>query len=233
MRGKSTDHGPQSTASNANSIVDKHRLINAKISFLLSAFCLLLHACTPKQDPALPIFGEREVVGSDTVYHTIGDFKFVDQDSVEVTNETYKDKIYVADFFFTSCRTICPIMKTQMLRVYESIESDPDVLLLSHTIDPDYDTVALLRDFANRLGVKSDKWHFVTGDKEEIYRVAQTSYFSTALEDKSEPDGFIHSGAFLLIDKERRIRGKYDGTKEEDVNRLLADIEKLKKEHGE
>lgn len=191
---------------------------------------VLLASCITKKEAPLPVFGEREVNGKDTIYHTIANFKFVDQDSNEVTNDTYKGKIYVADFFFTSCRTICPIMKTQMLRVYDSIQNDPEVSLLSHTIDPEYDTVALLHDFAERLGVKSDKWHFVTGNKDEIYKLAQTSYFSTALEDKTEQDGFIHSGAFLLIDKDRRIRGKYDGTKEEDVNRLLADIQRLKAE---
>jgi protein SCO1 len=197
--------------------------------------CILVCACCSllgcnKPDKPLPIFGERDLTGNDTIYHTIADFKFIDQDSTEVTNDTFKSKIYVADFFFTSCRTICPMMKTQMLRVYDSIEDDPDVLLLSHTIDPEFDTVGLLNDYAKRLGVNSRKWHFVTGNKEDIYKIAQTSYFATAMEDKSEPDGFIHSGAFLLIDKEKRIRGKYDGTKEEEVNRLLGDIEKLKKE---
>lgn len=191
---------------------------------------LIVIACGQKEE-RLPIFGEREVEGGDTVYHTIGNFSFVNQDSAVVTNETFRDKIYVADFFFTSCRTICPIMKTQMLRVYEVMKNDPDVLILSHTIDPEYDTVGLLHDFAERLGVSSDKWHFVTGKKDEIYSIAQKSYFATAMEDKNEPDGFIHSGAFLLIDKDRRIRGKYDGTKEEDVNRLLEDIKKLKKEY--
>ena len=195
---------------------------------LLLPLCIL-SSCIKGEKP-LPIFGERDIENGDTIYHTIADFKFVDQDSSEVTNDTFKDKIYVADFFFTSCRTICPKMKTQMLRVYETVEKDPEVLLLSHTIDPEYDTVGLLKDFAERLGVQSNKWHFVTGDKEQIYEIAQTSYFATALEDKSEPDGFIHSGAFLLIDKHQRIRGKYDGTVEEDVNRLLKDIEKLKKE---
>lgn len=191
---------------------------------------VLFGSCIAKKEAPLPVFGEREVNGKDTIYHTIANFKFVDQDSNEVTNDTYKGKIYVADFFFTSCRTICPIMKTQMLRVYDSIKNDPEVSLLSHTIDPEYDTVGLLHDYAERLGVKSDKWHFVTGNKDDIYKLAQTSYFSTALEDKTEQDGFIHSGAFLLIDKDRRIRGKYDGTKEEDVNRLLADIQRLKAE---
>jgi protein SCO1 len=201
------------------------------IRYSIFAFVVLLSSCIEKKEKPLPIFGEREVEGTDTIYHKIGNFKFVDQDSAFITNETFQGKIYVADFFFTSCRTICPIMKTQMLRVYDSIQNNPNILLLSHSIDPEYDTVGLLHDFAERLGVKSNKWHFVTGNKDEIYKIAQTSYFATALEDKSEPDGFIHSGAFLLIDKDRRIRGKYDGTKAEDVNRLLADLRRLEKEY--
>jgi protein SCO1/2 len=207
------------------------RLCSIKKAGFLSAVVLgaCMAACIPAEKP-LPIFGERELVGADTVYHTIAPFQFVNQDSALVTNETFSDKIYVADFFFTSCRTICPIMKTQMLRVYEATQQMPDVLILSHTIDPEYDTVALLKDFAQRLGVSSSKWHFVTGVKDSIYKIAQTSYFATAMEDKTEPDGFIHSGAFLLIDKKQRIRGKYDGTKEEDVNRLIVDIKKLKRE---
>ena len=199
--------------------------------FQLLAFCFLLSAlsCTPGED-RLPIFGERQVNGTDTIYHVIAPFQFVDQDSVNITNQTFKGKIYVTDFFFTTCRTICPIMKTQMLRVYEATKDMKDVLLLSHTIDPEYDTVALLHDFAQRLGVESNRWHFITGVKDSIYKIAQTSYFATAMEDKTEPDGFIHSGAFLLIDKEGRIRGKYDGTKEDDVNRLISDIKRLQKE---
>jgi protein SCO1/2 len=190
---------------------------------------ILLFSCVTKEEK-LPIFGQREVVGADTVYHSIAPFSFIDQDSVEITNDTFRDKVYVADFFFTTCRTICPIMKTQMLRVYEATREMPDVLILSHTIDPEYDTVALLHDFAERLGVESKRWHFVTGVKDSIYKIAQTSYFATAMEDKTEPDGFIHSGAFLLIDKKQRIRGKYDGTKEEDVNRLIVDIKRLRRE---
>ena len=196
----------------------------------LLAYCALLVSCATKEK-SLPIFGEREVVGRDTVYHTIAPFEFIDQDSARITNETFKDKIYIADFFFTSCRTICPIMKTQLLRVYDTIQNNADVLILSHTIDPEFDTVALLHDFAERLGVESKKWHFVTGVKDSIYKIAQTSYFATAMEDKTESDGFIHSGAFLLIDKSGRIRGKYDGTKEEDVNRLIVDIERLRTEY--
>lgn len=189
----------------------------------------------------MPILGERqldvvEVSGKkrvDTVYHTIAPFSFIDQDSQRVTHLTLAGKIYVADFFFTSCRTICPIMKTQMLRVYDSIQKYDDVVIVSHTIDPEHDDVARLHDFAGKLGVKSSKWHFVTGEKDSIYNIAQISYFVTALEDKTEPDGFIHSGAFLLIDKQRRIRGKYDGTSEEDVNRLIQDIAILRREYAQ
>jgi protein SCO1 len=202
-------------------------------TFILAlATGVALASCALK-DERLPVFGQKEVVDGDTVYHTIASFSFVDQDSTIITNETFKDKIYVADFFFTSCRTICPIMKTQMLRVYEATREMPDVLILSHTIDPEFDTVALLHDFANRLGVESERWHFVTGVKDSIYKIAQTSYFATAMEDKSEPDGFIHSGAFLLLDKKQRIRGKYDGTKEEDVNRLIVDIKRLRRESAQ
>lgn len=202
-----------------------------KISYLLFFIPLFFAGCTKPIEKPLPIYGEREVINGDTIYHTIAPFQFVNQDSAFVNNDTFKGKIYISDFFFTSCRTICPIMKTQMLRVYDSLKNDNDVLILSHTIDPEYDTVALLHDFAERLGVSSNKWHFVTGVQDSIYKIAQTSYFATAMEDSSEPDGFIHSGAFLLIDKQQRIRGNYDGTVEESVNKLIRDVRKLQREY--
>jgi protein SCO1/2 len=206
----------------------KHLLLS------LLAVILLIPACQDSDESvkSLPILGRREVVDNDTIYHKIADFAFVNQDSMLVTGETFKDKIYVADFFFTSCPTICPTMKTQMLRVYEAYEDDPEVGLLSHSIDPEFDTVALLKDFANRLGVKTEKWHFVTGNKEEIYKQGQTSYMVTAAEDATELGGYIHSGAFILVDKEKRIRGYYDGTKPDQVDRLISDIERLKKEYA-
>ncbi|HMJ70539.1 MAG TPA: SCO family protein [Cyclobacteriaceae bacterium] len=201
--------------------------LKTSIVFILTAAVVL--SCK-KSESRLPIFGERDFNGKDTVYHTIAPFSFLDQDSTVITNDTFKDKIYVADFFFTTCRTICPIMKTQMKRVYDATANQPDVLILSHTIDPEYDTVALLRNFAKMLEVSSDRWHFVTGEKDSIYKIAQTSYFVTAREERAEPDGFIHSGAFMLIDKKQRIRGKYDGTRQVDVDRMLKDIAKLRNE---
>ena len=207
------------------------KTVGINFQFLIIACALSIVGCTVKEK-TLPIFGERALVNGDTIYHTIKDFQFVNQDSAVVTKETVKGKIYVADFFFTTCRTICPIMKSQMVRVNEAIKDMPDVLIFSHSIDPDYDTVGLLHDYAERLGAKSDKWYFLTGQPMDyVFDLAQTSYFATAMEDKSEPDGFVHSGAFLLIDKEGRLRGKYDGTKEDDVNRLVADIERLRRSY--
>ena len=199
-------------------------------TILTCVVLLILSSCIEQKKESLPIFGEREVTATDTTYHRIADFTLVNQDSAVISKEMLEGKIYVADFFFTSCRTICPIMKSQMIRVYKAVENDPEVLIVSHTIDPEYDTVGLLHDYADRLGVKSSKWHFLTGNKDSIYHLAQTSYFVTAMEDEAEPDGFIHSGAFLLIDKKGRIRGKYDGTKEDDVNKLINDIGILKQE---
>jgi protein SCO1/2 len=195
-----------------------------KLFFLASC---AIAGCTVQEKP-LPIFGEKSIVNGDTVYHTIAPFSFRDQDSVEVDIGTVKGKIYVADFFFTSCRTICPKMKAQMLRVYEATAQMDDVIILSHSIDPEYDNVTRLHEFAERLGVESKRWHFLTGKQDSIFKIAQTSYFATALADAAEPDGYIHSGAFLLIDQERRIRGKYDGTEDADVNRLIADIKRLR-----
>ena len=128
---------------------------------------LLFFNCATKEKP-LPIFGERNIEGKDTIYHKIAHFEFVDQDSAIITNDTFNGKIYIADFFFTSCRTICPIMKTQLLRVYDTLRNTQDVLILSHTIDPEYDTVALLHDFAERLGrgVSLKRVHFLGSRRE-------------------------------------------------------------------
>ena len=200
------------------------------LTLLLSVFIFI--ACNQqKSAERLPFLGNTIYEENDTIYHTIQDFQLVDQDSSIVTNETFADKVYVADFFFTSCPTICPQMKAQMLRVYEKFENNDQVGILSHTIDPEYDTVALLKDYADRLGVRSDKWKFVTGDQDYIYDLAEESYISLANEDGDAPGGFVHSGAFLLVDKDRRIRGFYDGTVPEQVDVLLYDIEKLLKEY--
>jgi protein SCO1 len=172
---------------------------------------------------------EGKVV-KDTVFHKIGNFSFTNQEGKEISNFTTDGKVYVADFFFTTCPTICPIMKTQMLRVYEKFKDEPNFMILSHTLDPEHDTAELLKDYAAKIGVEDDKtWQFLTGDQEKIFEIGQTSYLTTAMSDKNEPGGILHSGAFVLVDKDGHIRGVYDGTKEEQVNKLLNDIPKLVK----
>ncbi len=200
---------------------------------LIGAFflCVMILGCDLQTEKKLPYLGRREIYNGYTFYHTIEDFKFVDQDSNYFTQATFKDQIYVSDFFFTSCPTICPVMKTQMLRVYEKYKENKEVAILSHSIDPKHDTVAVLKSFAERLGVESNTWKFVTGDKDEIYKVGQTSYMVSAVEDPTEPGGFIHSGAFILVDKQRRVRGIYDGTVADQVDILMSDMELLLKEY--
>lgn len=165
---------------------------------------------------------------TDTVYHTIDSFVFVDQDSNRVSRATVDGKVYVADFFFTTCPSICPIMATQMLRVYEKYKDREDFMILSHSIDPEYDTVALLRDYAQRLGVtEGSNWRFLTGTETDVYELGEGKYFATAQPDQTAPGGYLHSGAFLLIDRLGRIRGHYDGTKPEEVDKLMNDIDIL------
>ena len=202
--------------------------------FILFAFT----QCNPATEEAkeLPILGNRYVEDktvdgktvSDTVYHRIADFEFINQMGEKVNNETVNGKVYVADFFFTSCPTICPIMKKEMLRVYDKFKDNPNFMILSHSIDPGYDTQDVLFEYADRLGIKdAETWNFLTGEPQKIFEIGQTSYLTTAMEDQNEPGGFLHSGAFLLIDQKGRIRGVYDGTKSDQVDRLMKDIPKL------
>jgi protein SCO1 len=208
-------------------------------SLILKLLLITLVGSCVGRNESLPILGRKEIknvtfegkIQADTIYHTISDFSFTNQYGKTVTHETFRDKIYVADFFFTTCPTICPIMKTQMLRVYEKYKDNPEFGILSHTLDTKHDSVQVLYEFSNRLGVTGDTWHFVTGEMEEIYDIGQSSYMVTAREDMDEPGGILHSGAFLLVDKERRIRGIYDGTKEDKVDLLMRDIERLLKEY--
>jgi protein SCO1/2 len=203
--------------------------------FLLLPVALAISCSSPSEKTSevaeLPILGERYVDDNqDTVYHSIADFAFVNQVGDTIRKEDMVGKIYVADFFFTTCPTICPVMKKEMLRVYEQFKGDPNFRILSHTIDPSHDTQAVLKDYAEKLGVPdAATWNFLTGDQEKIFEIGQTSYLTTTMADELEPGGFLHSGAFLLVDQQGRIRGVYDGTKAEQVDRLLADIPKLLK----
>jgi protein SCO1/2 len=178
----------------------------------------------------LPILGEKMEENGKIIYHTIANFSFTDQENQTITNQALKGKIYIADFFYATCPTICPIVKRETIRVYDKFKGNPDVIFISHTLDPRHDTVAFLKQYAENLGADAKQWHFLTGEKEKIYEIGQKSYLVTAKEDKNEPGGILHDGALILVDREGRIRGLYDGTKPAAVDKLIADIPTLLEE---
>jgi len=163
-------------------------------------------------------------------YHKIANFSLTNQKGKTITQNTYKDKIYVADFFFTTCQTICPIMTDHIVEIQKEIIDDPDVMLLSHSVTPEIDNVAQLKRYAEKKGVNAKKWNLVTGDKKEIYKLARKSYLAVKDNGDGGPFDMVHTENFMLIDKKRQIRGFYDGTNAEDIDRLLEDIQILKEE---
>lgn len=203
-------------------------------NFLLPLFTIsLLFFTACQNEKKLPIYGQREakivkdkagIERVDTVYQTIPNFSFLNQDSTIITQDTFKGKVYVADFFFTSCTTICPTMHRNLKLVYEDYKNNPAVMFLSHTIDFKYDKPSVLKRYSQKLGVDNSKWQFVYGSKEDIYKLAEKSYLTVVEEDSTATDGYIHQGWLVLIDKQKRMRGAYDGTKTEQVDQLKKDL---------
>lgn len=215
------------------------KYFNLSLSYLVLIFTAMIGISSCQNTAQLPIYGEREVAMSkdangntkiDTIYKTIPNFKFLNQDSVVFTQEAFKDKIYIADFFFTSCTSICPIMHRNMMTLYEAYKDNKAIMFLSHTIDFKYDTPSKLKAYAEKLGVDTKQWIFAYGNKEEVYNIAEKDYLVAVKEDNLAKDGYIHQGWLVLIDKHKRIRGAYDGTKAEEVAKLKTDIATLLKE---
>jgi len=165
-------------------------------------------------------------------YHTIADFSLINQNGKTITQKDYENKIYIADFFFTTCPTICPVMTENMAVIQKEILNDDDVMLLSHSVTPQIDSVPQLKKYAIEKGVNDKKWNLVTGDKKEIYNLARKSYLAVKTDGDGGPYDMIHTENFILVDKNRRIRGFYDGTKDEEIERLIADIQILKSEYS-
>lgn len=201
------------------------------------AFLLMADACR-QPEKRLPYLGTPVVTEHfrdgktvyDTAYPVVPDFSLTDQDSMTVTPQTFRGKIYVADFIFLSCPTICPKMNANMLAVYQHFKGEDRVNFLSHTIDPKHDTIPRLKAYASSLPVTDQKWRFVTGDQDTIFRLAEKGYYVSAVKDSTDPVNYIHSGGMLLIDTQRHIRGIYDGTNKEAMQRLTNDIQTLLKE---
>jgi protein SCO1/2 len=206
----------------------------------LALIVLAFNACkfNDADKPKLPIMGNRDAVTKtvngkevvDTVYTTIPDFKFVNQYGDTITQNSLKGDIYVADFFFTTCPSICPIMHRNMLNVYNEFKSVPDFKIISHTIDPKHDSVAVMKKYADKLGISGNSWWLLQGNKEQTYELGQKNYLVAVKQDDGTPGGYVHQGWFVLVDKQRRIRGYYDGTDEKQVAKMIGDIKILRTE---
>lgn len=182
-------------------------------------------SCKSDRGP-LPYLGFTEFIDGDTIHHKIPDFHFFNQDGQAITNKSFNDQVYIADFFFIHCPAICPKVRQQMLRIYERYDDDQRVKLVSHTLDPERDTIEALHKYAEKIEVNSAKWHFLTGEKDDIYDMAD-QYFVPAFEDPDAPGGFDHSGKIILVDTDRHVRGFAEGTDPESVTKFFATIDQL------
>lgn len=208
---------------------------------ILSIIIIFIFYTILKPKKVLPIYQPAQVSTElvDTTiqyqkkYHKIANFSLTNQNGRVITQEDYKDKIYVADFFFTTCQTICPIMTKNMHEVQKEFITDNEIMILSHTVTPDIDTVAQLKRYAKEKNVNASKWNLVTGNKKDIYELARKSYLAVKDDGDGGPFDMIHTENFMLIDKERQIRGFYDGTDMEEINRLIDDIKTLKASYKE
>jgi len=211
------------------------------IRFLyLVLIVVLIQSCdnTEKVTRVLPIYGEREVdyrevdgkTVADTVFHRVPEFRYLNQDSVWVDQDKVKGRVYVADFFFTTCPSICPKMTTQLKRLQILTKDIPELHFLSFSIDPEKDQPEALRKYIEEYGVSKENWDFLTGDEEETHELGVKGYMVHAKSDENAPGGFAHSPSFVLVDREGLIRGIYDGTSTEDVDQLNKDIRRLLKE---
>jgi len=203
-----------------------------------SAAAITMFYMILKPVETLPIYQPAEVneklVDSSVIhvskYHKISDFELTNQNGQKITQEFYRNKIYVADFFFTTCQDICPIMTKNMYKLQEELKGDNDILFLSHTVIPEVDTEQQLKKYSIENKVNDSKWNLVTGDKKQIYDLARKSYLAVEDTEYGEFD-MIHTENFMLIDKERQIRGFYDGTNDLEIEKLLKDIEILKQSY--
>lgn len=225
-------------STNSDSTFKSSRIRNLIILLTILLFPTLLYffLATGKHNfISLPIYGEKEAVTKivdgkevvDTIYHTIPDFKFVNQNGDTITKKDVEGKIYVANYFFATCPTICPKMAVNLKYVQDRFINTPDFLIISHTVNPEHDSVAVLAEYAKTVHANNQRWFFVTGNKEELYRLALEGYLLNAAEDVLAPGGFLHSEQVVLVDKEGRIRGFYDGTNLSDIKKNLIDDIKL------
>jgi len=210
----------------------------AIVLLVLSAIIITIIYTILKPQRKLKVY-EPEMVHTDLVdstvqyirkYHKVADFILINQNGKKISQAHYSDKIYIADFFFTTCQTICPIMTGHMKEIQDRLIDDQEVLLLSHTVTPAIDSVPRLKKYAVEKGVIDAKWNLVTGDKKQIYELARKSYLAAKSDGDGGPYDLIHTENFVLVDKKKRIRGFYDGTNPKEIDRIIEDISILKQE---
>lgn len=211
-------------------------LITLVILAIVAAYVMTLNQQEMRTLPVIqPKDVKKEMVDPELLQigmgHRIGDFTLLNQYGESITLEKVKGKVFVAEYFFTTCGTICPKMTEQMTRVQEQFRGNDEVKILSFTVNPDYDTAQVLLEYAQKYGVEKEQWHFLTGSKEELYRLARKSFFvlkpAEAMNLGDAGTDFIHTNNFVLVDQQLRIRGYYDGTSISEVNELMEDIELL------
>jgi len=198
-----------------------------KYFLFFSVFFIL--GCKEQKNKTLPIYGEKEFIpeiDKDTVYHTIPFWSFYNQDSVMVTSEAVNNSVYIVDFFFTHCPGICPELLENFKKVQKDLKNE-NITLVSFTVNPKDDTVERLKWYAQKNNINTNNWHFLTGDKQEIYELGINGFLVPNQEDVLAPGGFLHSEKFILIDTKGRIRGMYNGRDEKEVNQLIADTKTL------
>ena len=205
-------------------------LVSAVI-LMLFYNALLPNKKLPIYQPAMVNFELVDSTIQHQKFHRIADFSLINQNGKTVTQKDFKGKIYVADFFFTTCPTICIAMTDNLVKVQEKIKNNPHVMLLSHSVTPKIDSVSQLKKYAIEKGVIDQKWHLVTGDKKAIYDLARKSYLAVKEAGDGGPFDMIHTENFILVDPDRRVRGFYDGTDFEEIERLLEELEILIEEY--
>ncbi len=202
---------------------------------VFSAITIFLFYRALKPAKSLPIYNPADVnpelvdstMQYKSKYHTIADFAFTNQNGKIITQKDYEDKVYVADFFFTTCGSICPKMTTNLVEVQKAFQDNPKVKILSFTVMPDVDSVSVLKEYAKINGVIDSKWNLVTGDKKAIYAMARKSFLAVKQGKPEELYDMVHTENFVLVDTQKRVRGFYDGTKKEEITRLIEDIKWL------
>lgn len=200
---------------------------------LIFVFWFLLKSKESKPLRTLPYYGPKNwSVDTDTSYHRIPYFEFHNQFNQLFTSKDVKGKIYVCEYFFTTCKSICPIMNRHLEKVYQLFKNDSNFYILSHTVDPDADSSEVLLRYATMHSVSNQQWQFLTGEKKDLYNLARKGYLLSADEGNGGAEDFIHTQNFALIDKNGHIRGYYDGTDSLEVNRMIIDINVLKQAYA-